>query len=56
MFNASPADVTHVIVDGRLVIDEGEVTFVNERELLAESRVAAARVFKKAGVHSRLNP
>ena len=56
VFNASPANVTHVVVDGRVLIDEGEVTFVNEADLLAESRDAASRVFKAAGVHSRLNP
>jgi len=56
VFNASPANVTHVMVDGRLVIDDGTVTFVDEAELLAESRVAAARVFARAGVKSRLNP
>ena len=54
VFNASPANVTHVMVDGRMLIDEGDVTFVDEDELLAESRVAATRVFTKAGVESRL--
>lgn len=54
VFNASPANVTHVVVDGRMVIDDGDVTFVDERELLAESRVAAERVFRAAGVTSRL--
>lgn len=54
VFNASPANVTHVVVDGRVVIDDGEVTFVDEDELLAESRVAATRVFTAAGVTSRL--
>lgn len=54
VFNASPADVTHVVVDGRVLIDDRTVTFVDEAELIAESRVAAARVFKTAGVESRL--
>ena len=54
VFNASPANVTHVIVDGRVVVDDGQVTFVDEDELLAESRVAASRVFTAAGVASRL--
>ena len=54
VFNASPANVTHVVVDGRMLIDEGELTFVDEAKLIAESRVAATRLFKKAGVHSRL--
>lgn len=55
VFNASPANVTHVVVDGRILIDDRQVTFVDEDELLAESRIAAARVFKAAGVESRLN-
>ncbi|MFT4596473.1 MAG: 5-methylthioadenosine/S-adenosylhomocysteine deaminase [Paracrocinitomix sp.] len=55
VFNASPANVTHVVVDGRVLIDDRKVTFVDEDELLAESRIAAARVFKAAGVESRLN-
>lgn len=56
VFNASPADVTHVVVDGRVVVDDRAVTFIDEAELLAESHVAATRVFKAAGVESRLNP
>jgi 5-methylthioadenosine/S-adenosylhomocysteine deaminase len=55
VFNASPANVTHVVVDGRILIDDRKVTFVDEDELLAEARIAAARVFKAAGVESRLN-
>jgi len=55
VFNASPANVTHVVVDGRMVIDDRQVTFVDEKALLSESRTAAARVFEKAGVESRLN-
>lgn len=54
VFNAMPADVTHVMVDGRLVIEDGNVTFVDEAELLAEARQAAAAVFRRAGVTSRL--
>jgi 5-methylthioadenosine/S-adenosylhomocysteine deaminase len=56
VFNASPAAVTHVIVDGRVVVEDRNVTFLDETELLAESRVAATRVFRAAGVESRLNP
>ena len=56
VFNASPANVTHVVVDGRIVVDDGKVTFVDEADLLAASQVAATRVFERAGVTSRLNP
>jgi len=56
VFNAAPANVTHVVVDGRVVIDDRQVTFVDEDQLLREAQVAAQRVFKRAGVKSRLNP
>jgi len=54
VFNAAPADITTVMVDGRIVIDNGEVTFVDEAELLAAARASAAEVFRRAGVSSRL--
>lgn len=54
VFNASPADVTHVVVGGRVVVDEGQVPMVDEAELVAEARIAAGEVFKRAGVSSRL--
>ena len=54
VFNAAPADVSHVIVDGRIVIDEGRVTMLDEKELVAQAGEAATRVFAKAGVASRL--
>jgi len=54
VFNAAPSDVTHVIVDGRVVIDDREVVMLDEAELMAEAREAAADVFARAGVESRL--
>lgn len=56
VFNVTPSDISHVMVDGRVVIDDGNVTMLDEHALLAESRDAAARVFAKAGVKTRLNP
>lgn len=54
VFNAAPADVTHVIVDGRVLVDDGEVTMLDEAALLAEATDAARHVFERAGVFSRL--
>ncbi|MEM9130933.1 MAG: amidohydrolase [Actinomycetota bacterium] len=54
VFCASPADVRHVLVDGRLVIDDGAVVGVDEKALMAEASAAAGKVFARAGVESRL--
>lgn len=54
VFNASPADVSDVWVDGRRCVAGGRSTIVDENELLDEATEAAARIFAKAGVESRL--
>jgi len=54
VFCASPANVTHVMVDGRLVVDDGTVTTVDEVALRAEAGASARSVFRRAGVDSRL--
>ena len=54
VFNASPSNLGHVIVDGRVLIDEGQVTLLDEWELVAEATAAARDVFSRAGIASRL--
>ncbi len=54
VFNAAPADLTHSIVDGRVLIDDGEITFVDEAQVRADAVVAARGVFQRAGIDSRL--
>ena len=54
VFCASPASVTHVLVDGRVVLDEGKITVVDEQAVLEEAHDAARSVFRRAGVDSRL--
>ncbi|NOX28435.1 MAG: amidohydrolase [Actinobacteria bacterium] len=54
VFNATPADVSHVVVDGRILIDDGTVTMLDESALLAAAKTSATSVFTKAGVESRL--
>jgi 5-methylthioadenosine/S-adenosylhomocysteine deaminase len=38
VYSASGADVTHVMVDGQLLLDEGRVTFLDEARLVAEAQ------------------
>ncbi len=54
VFNATPANLTHSVVDGRILIDEGEITFADEVTVRAEAHIAARSVFERAGIASRL--
>jgi 5-methylthioadenosine/S-adenosylhomocysteine deaminase len=54
VFCASPANVTHVMVDGRLLIDGGMLTVVDEDALIASAEVSARDVWDRAGVPTRL--
>ena len=54
VFCATPADVTHTIVDGRILIDDRRVTMVDEGRLVDAARAAARHVFKRAEVDTRL--
>lgn len=54
VFCCAPADVTHVMVDGKLLIDGKTLTMIDEAALLDEAREMAQRLFKRAGVASRL--
>jgi len=54
VFCATPAHVRHVMVDGRLLIEDGDVTVVDEPAIRSEARKAAQAVFHNAGIASRL--
>ncbi|MEL6983363.1 MAG: amidohydrolase, partial [Actinomycetota bacterium] len=56
VYNATPAQVSHVVVDGRILIDDGQLTMVDEAELLAAADDAARQVFANVDVASRLRP
>lgn len=55
VFCATPANVTHVVVDGRVVVDDRAVVGFDEAALLADAEEAAREVFRRAGVASRLS-
>lgn len=50
VFNASGPDVHTVIVDGRILLDAGHVTMLDEPDLLDQCRRAARTLLKRAGV------
>ena len=54
VFCASPRDITHVMVDGKFLIKESEITFANEKQVIETANKAAAKIFKAAGIPSRL--
>jgi len=54
VFCATPADISHVIVAGRPVIENGVLTMLDESELLRRADASARGVFQRAGIESRL--
>ncbi|MDH4119899.1 MAG: amidohydrolase [Acidimicrobiia bacterium] len=51
VFNASPADVSTVIVDGRIVIREGRLQTADEAFELGQARVRCEELMKRSGVN-----
>jgi 5-methylthioadenosine/S-adenosylhomocysteine deaminase len=49
-FAASPAAVRHVVLDGRLVVEDGRPTGLDLERVLLEAGRAAARVARRAGL------
>lgn len=50
VYNCNGPDVHTVIVDGRVLLDAGHVTMLDEAALLEECRVAAQNLLQRAGV------
>ena len=50
VYNASSRDVDTVIVDGRILMRDKEVAFLDEKALLVRARQACANLFERAGV------
>ena len=53
VFNASPRDVRHVAVGGRLLLRDGQLSTINEAEALATAHTAARAMFERAGIPTR---
>jgi 5-methylthioadenosine/S-adenosylhomocysteine deaminase len=50
VYNASGPDVHTVLVDGRILLDAGRVTVLDEAALLEDCRMAAHSLLRRAGV------
>ncbi len=50
VYNASSRDVDTVIVDGRILMRDKEIAFLDEKALLERARQACANLFERAGV------
>ncbi len=50
VYNTSGPDVHTVIVDGRVLLDAGRITTLDEAALLAECRQRASRLLERAGL------
>lgn len=53
VFTAGPGNLSHVVVDGRILLDEHRVTMVDERALVAAAQASAVRLFARAGIATR---
>ena len=54
VYNATPRDVRGVVVDGRILIRDGQMTVVDERQIMAKAGEAARRLFDRAGISTRV--
>jgi 5-methylthioadenosine/S-adenosylhomocysteine deaminase len=50
VYNAGVRDVHTVIVDGRILMQDKEILFLDEKALLREARQSCDRLFKRAGI------
>jgi cytosine/adenosine deaminase-related metal-dependent hydrolase len=47
LFGFNARNITHVISDGKLIVESGNLLNVNEKEILAEAQLQAVRLWKK---------
>ncbi len=50
VFNVTPRDVRHVIVDGDFVMRDSVITHCDEQQVLAAAEEACDRLFRRAGI------
>ncbi|MFQ6111931.1 MAG: hypothetical protein ACE5LX_07885, partial [Nitrospinota bacterium] len=48
VYNANGSDVTHVVVDGQVLVEDGVVKTVDEKEAMREAQRLADRVWVRA--------
>ncbi len=50
VFTAGPINLSHVLIDGRILLDEGRLTMLDERALVAAAQEAAQQLMVRAGI------
>ncbi len=53
VFNATPRDVRHVLVDGRFTVRDGQLAVADEMQVLAAAEHSCRALFERAGLASR---
>ncbi|MCZ7534463.1 MAG: amidohydrolase family protein [Acidimicrobiia bacterium] len=56
VYSASPADVAYTIVGGRIILEDGECTLIDEEAVFAEANERSNQLVKLAGFESLLEP
>ena len=54
VYNAGPRDLRDVVVDGRILIRDGQLAVADEHRVMARADEAARRLFTRAGIASRV--
>ena len=54
VYNATPRDVRHVVVDGRVLLRDGQLVTADERQIMAKADDAARDLFNRAGIKTRV--
>ncbi|MCB9619965.1 MAG: 5'-deoxyadenosine deaminase [Sandaracinus sp.] len=50
VYSATPADVRHVFVDGRALLDDGELVTLDREKVLADARREGKKTLQRAGI------
>ena len=56
VYSTSPSDITHTIVGGQIVFEDGRCTMVDEADVIAEANGRAADLVARAGLTPLLEP
>lgn len=55
VYHASGQDVSHVIVDGQLIMENRQVLSVNEKQVLADAAAAFELMMQRSGNHDKID-
>ena len=55
VYNASPRDLRDVVVDGRILLRDGQLVAADERQIMAKANATARRLFDRAGINTRVS-